>query len=77
MHPLVQSLEDIKDSELDKKIQELTNKYWMARSPDIREQIAMVLEAYNSELSDRRLRSWQKQQEKMDADLGKLIKIDK
>lgn len=77
MHPLVSSLDDLKDSEIETTIQTLTQKYWMATSPEMRYQISMVLETYNNELSERRYRLWRKQHDEMDVNLEKLIKIDK
>ena len=77
MHPLVAPLDNLKDSEIESIIQSLTQKYWMASSPELRYQISMVLETYNNEISERRHRVWRKQHEEMDVDLEKLINIDK
>lgn len=77
MHPLIPSLENLKDSEIEKSIQELTNKYWAAQSQEIRYQISMVLETYNSEIMERRHRLWKKQHDEFDGKLDKLINVDK
>lgn len=76
MHPLVESLEHLKESELEQTIQSLTRKYWMASNMGIRNQISMLLETYNDELSNRRTKTWIKRQEEMDGDLSKLINIE-
>lgn len=76
MHPLIGTMAELKDSEIEAKIQELTRKFWLSRDVDMRYQIQVVLETYNAELSERRARIWQKQQDEMDNALGKLINID-
>jgi len=53
MHPLVGSLSELKTSELEGKITDLTKKYFMTGNMDARQQISMVLESYKSELNRR------------------------
>lgn len=76
MHPLIASLENLKDSEIETAIQSLSQKYWMANSSEVRHQISMVLESYKNELSERRYKVWKKQHDEMNVDLEKLINID-
>lgn len=76
MHPLVSTLSEFKDSELETKIQDLTRKYWIAKNVGVRDQIKMVLDVYTNELQLRREKVWQKQHEDMNNSLGKLIKVN-
>lgn len=76
MHPLIESLAKLKDSEIEQKIQELSRKYWATQNLSLREQVAIALNTFIDELTERRMIIWQKQQEEMDNSLGKLINID-
>ena len=42
MHPLVNNLSQLKDSELESKIQELTRKYFSTSNFQVQTQIAMI-----------------------------------
>lgn len=75
MHPLLGDLSNLKDSEIENKIEDLTKKYWMTYNPDVKMQIAVVLESYREELINRRLRVQQNNQ-KTDIDLDSLIKVN-
>jgi hypothetical protein len=76
MHPLIKSLADKKDIELENTIQELSAKYWCTSNPYLREQVKLALDTYIVELTERRMAVWQKQQDEMDNALGNLINID-
>lgn len=76
MHPLVENLQELKDSELESKINELTKKYFMSHNPGIQMQVAAVLDTYKEELNNRRQAEWQRMMENRDKNLDKLIKID-
>lgn len=76
MHPLIESLDELTDATIEKKITELNQKYWSTSNPELRMQIQMVLEVYTNTLQERRTKLWKKQQEEMDLDLESLIKID-
>lgn len=75
MHPLVQGLESLKDSELENKINELTRKYFQTYNPGVQAQIAAVLETYKEELGNRRRIEYEKMMNTRDKGLDKLINI--
>ena len=76
MHPLVDSLQGLKDAEIESKINELTRKYFMSQNPGVQMQIAAVLDTYKEELSSRRQAEWQKMMDSRDKNLDKLIKVN-
>ena len=66
----------LKDSELETKIIDLSKKYFQAsRNPALQQQVLAVLEFYKEELSVRRAKFWQEQNEKRDSDLDNLINV--
>jgi hypothetical protein len=66
----------LNDIDLEKKIQELTSKYFQTNNGDVKVQIMNFLDIYKQELSDRRARAWEKQFQKNNKDLDKLININ-
>ena len=76
MHPLVDDLASLKDSELESKVNDLTRKYFMTTNYQLQSQIALVLDTYKEELNSRRHAEWQKTMETRNKDLDKLIKVD-
>jgi hypothetical protein len=75
MHPLAGSLDNLKDSELESKIGDLTKKYFMTYNTDIKSQIAMLLDSYKEEMSKRRSIALEKLMNSRDKNLDKLINI--
>jgi hypothetical protein len=78
MHPLTPSLTGLSDQELDKKIQDLTQRYHQSLrfSPSISHQIVLLLDSYNSEQQARTLAKRKKAAENGDKDLNDLIKVN-
>ena len=78
MHPLAPSLSGLSDQELDKKIQELTERYYQSLrfSPSISSQIVLLLDSYNSEQQTRSLAKSKKSAENGDNNINDLIKIN-
>lgn len=76
MHPLVGNLSQLKDGELEAKINDLSKKYFSTPNVDIRQQIVMVLETYKEELSNRRRQEYEKMMQSRDKNLDKLINVD-
>ena len=76
MHPLINNLSEMKDSELEEKISELGKKYFMTSNFSLREQISSILETYKEEIATRRRNEWNKIQENREKGLDKLININ-
>lgn len=76
MHPLMQDLSQLKDTELENKIQELSKKYFQTSNPTIQNQIVVFLDMYKGEMQMRRAKMWQEQYQKRDTDLDSLININ-
>lgn len=76
MHPLIENLNELKDSELENKILDLSKKYWQSRNPEVQNQIVMILDMYNEELKNRRAKLWQQQFQNRDKGLDKLINVN-
>ena len=76
MHPLVGNLSDLKTSEIENKINELSKKYFMVHNYELQHQIALVLNTYKSELALRRQQEWEKMMESRNKDLDKLINVN-
>lgn len=75
-HPFEGDLTELKDSEVEDKINELTRKYFQASrlgNAQLLTQISTFITIYKEELS-RRLRS--KSQQDLDRDLDQLINVD-
>jgi dihydropteroate synthase len=75
MHPLVNDLSGIKDSELENKINELTRKYFMTPNPGVKAQMSSILDSYREELSKRKAAEYDKMMNSRDKGLDKLINI--
>jgi len=75
MHPLINNLSSIKDSELDIKINDLTRKYFTTSNFELRQQIIMVLESYKEELSNRKRIEYENMMKSRDKGLDKLINV--
>lgn len=76
MHPLVDDLSNLKDNELEQKLQDLGRKYWQSRNPDVQYQISTLIEVYRAELQTRRLKSYKAQFQNRDKNLDKLINVN-
>lgn len=76
MHPMVDDLSQLKDTELENKVQELSRKYFQTHNPALQYQISLFLDMYRSELQSRRAKVWQEQYQKRDTDLDSLININ-
>lgn len=63
IHPLVNSLTEFTDPQVEGRIFDLQRKYFQTQNPDLRIQIANLLDVYKEELSTRRAVAAQKQQD--------------
>ena len=75
MHPLVDNLHLLKDSEIENKINDLTGKYFTAHNFELQRQIVMVLDSYKEELSRRKQIEYEKMMNSRNKDLDKLINV--
>ena len=75
INPLVDNLSELKDSELESKIQDLSKKYWMVNNPNIRNQIGLFIDMHREDLKSRQARAWEQQNQKRNKDLDNLIQV--
>lgn len=76
MDPFV-DMSAMSENELEKKIEDLTRKYFMTPNADLKFQIIRFLDVYKSELQTRRMKTYQEQFERQrDKGLDKLIKTN-
>ena len=76
MHPLINDLSNLKDAEIENKINELSRKYFSTHNFELQQQITMVLDSYREELAKRRQAEFEKMMQTRNKDLDKLIKVD-
>jgi len=75
-NPLVDSFDQLKDSEIEDKIVELQRKYFQAgANPQLQQQVQAILEMYKLEMQQRRAKSLQPSQENGNNSLDNLINI--
>jgi hypothetical protein len=75
-HPFQEDFSDLKDSEIEQKIQDLSKKYWIAYktgNKDLLTQLDTFLIIYKQELSKRYL---ERSKEQFNGDLDQLINVD-
>lgn len=75
MNPLI-SVGKLTDSEIEQKIQELGRKYFMTHNIETQMQIVSFLNIYKEELANRRAMAWDKQFQKSNKGLDKLINVN-
>jgi uncharacterized protein YpbB len=76
MHPLAGDLSNLKDSEIEAKVNDLTKKYFMTPNTGVKAQMAAMLDTLNEELGRRRKASYDKAMAARNKDLDSLIKIN-
>ena len=75
-NPLLDSFEDLTDSEIENKISELTRKYFISKNPQVQQQISTILEMFKEEIRSRRAKQKLKEQEQNGENgLDDLIKV--
>lgn len=81
-HPLQEEIGNLSEEEISNKIRELTKKLASARrfsrNPDLVGQLQMALNSYQTELRNRRLKTWVDNFKKArgEPDLGELINVE-
>lgn len=76
IHPLAEDFSQLKDPEIESRIQDLTKKYFQAQNPTVKQQIALFLDLYKTEINVRRMKALDQQYQKRDKDLDNLIKVN-
>lgn len=75
IHPLSEDLTQLKDTEIEAKIQDLGRKYFMTTNPAVKQQITQFIDVYRTEISARRSKQVDQLYQKRDKDLDKLINV--
>lgn len=75
MHPLAEDYSQLKDAEIESRLQDLSKKYFQTNNSAVKQQISIFIDIYRTELSARRAKAIQQQYQKRDKDLDKLIKV--
>jgi len=75
MNPFVDGASDLSEAQLIDKIEDLSRKYFMTSNPQVREQMASILDMYKLEFEERKVRTQQRQDDD-DKDLDNLININ-
>ena len=76
MHPLIDDLSSLKDSEIESKMSELTRKYFLTNNMEVQHQISMVLDSYRTEMSKRQAIAYEKMMSNArNKDIDKLINV--
>lgn len=76
IHPLAEDYGKLKDIEIENRLQELSKKYYQAQNPSVKQQIAIFIDIYKTELNSRRMKAMEQLYQKRDKDLDSLIKIN-
>jgi len=74
-NPLVDSFEDLTETQLQEKIQDLSRRYFQTRNPELQNQIAVILDMFKQEQITR-LYKKQNSDNDEDSDLDNLININ-
>ena len=75
IHPLAEDYAKLKDTEIESKLQDLSKKYFQSNNPAVKQQIAIFMDIYKTELSSRRAKAMEQLYQKRDKDLDSLIKV--
>jgi hypothetical protein len=75
IHPLAEDFGQLKDPEIENRLQDLSKKYWMTNNPQVRQQMSILIGLYREELSSRRQKVLNQQYQNRDKGLDKLINV--
>ena len=76
IHPLAEDFSQLKDIEIENRLQDLSKKYYQTQNPNIKQQIAVFIDIYKTELNSRRMKAMEQLYQKRDKDLDSLIKVN-
>jgi len=72
LHPLEDNLDQYTTPQLEEKVSSLSKKFYMTRNPEVKVQMATLIEMYRLELRSRYAKEMAKNQDK---DLDNLINV--
>jgi len=72
LHPLEDNLEQYTTPQIEEKLNDLSKKFYMTRNPEVKHQMATLIEMYRLELRSRYAKEMAKNQDK---DLDNLINV--
>jgi hypothetical protein len=75
MHPGVEELKQLSESQIEQKIMRLNSMYFMTDNSDVRQQMILLIDTYKIELEERRISARIKAQESGENDIDSLIKV--
>ena len=75
MHPGVEELQQLSESQIEQKIMRLNGMYFMTENDDVRQQMILLIDTYKIELEERRISARQKSDEADENELDSLIKV--
>ena len=74
MHPLLESLKEFSDSQLENKLYTLNRAYWITNNSEVRQQMLLVMDSLKLEMEERKM-SANRGPNDIDNDLDKLINV--
>lgn len=74
-HPLSEDFSQLKDVEIEQRIQDLSKKYWQTQNANVQRQITMFLDMYKTEMQHRRQQQLNQLYQKRSKDLDNLINV--
>jgi len=75
MHPLAEDFSQLKETEIESRLQDLSKKYYQTNNPHVKHQISTFIDIYRIELQSRRAKAWEQQYQKRDKGLDNLINV--
>jgi hypothetical protein len=75
IHPLSEDFSQLKDAEIEQRIQDLSKKYWQTQNANVQRQITMFLDMYKTEMQHRRQQQLNQLYQKRSKDLDNLINV--
>jgi hypothetical protein len=76
MHPLSEDFSQLKDAEIEERIQDLSKKYWLTQNSNVQRQITLFLDMYKTEMQYRRQKQLNQLYQKRNKDLDNLINVN-
>lgn len=76
IHPLAEDFSRLKDIEIENRLQDLSKKYYQTQNSNVKQQIAIFIDIYKTELNSRRMKAMEQLYQKRDKDLDSLIKVN-